>query len=234
MRAERSPTLREIVERLGGELIGDRATPHRRDRAARDGDADDDRLPRQSALRASSSRDARGRLRDRRAGVPRRGRGARRGDRRADPYLYFARLTQWWAARTRPAPPPASIRAPSSTPARASAPTSAIGAVRRRRGRRASIGDGAVDRRARLRRRDCRDRRGDAGSPARRRCSSDCTHRRALHRPRRRRIGADGFGFAPDERPLGEDPAARPRASSATTSRSAPTPASTAARSTTP
>ena len=43
-------------------------------------------------------------------------------------------------------------------------------------------------------------------------------------------IGADGFGIARDERALGEDPADRRACASATTSRSAPTPPSTAAR----
>src|SRR6516225_3675517 len=42
-----------------------------------------------------------------------------------DPYLYFARLTQWWAKRLRPARirPPGSRPAPSSRPAPASGRT---------------------------------------------------------------------------------------------------------------
>ena len=51
-----------------------------------------------------------------------------------DPYLYFARLTQWWAARSAAAAPRGIHPSAVVDPARASAPTSSIGAVRRRRG----------------------------------------------------------------------------------------------------
>ena len=132
-----SATLGEIAERLGGELIGDPATAHRRasGRSSRPTPVDH-RLPRQSALRRSSSPASQRRLRHRRPGV--RDAALARGAAivTPDPYLYFARLTQWWAARD-----PAAGRCPAIharrgvDPARARSPRDAsIGAVRRGRG----------------------------------------------------------------------------------------------------
>jgi len=96
-----------------------------------------------------------------------------------DPYLYFARLTQWWAARARPAPPagvhPSAVVDPSAT----IAPSASIGAL-------CVIGAGAsIGEHTRLAPRvtvgdDCR-----VGA----RC---IVHSGVV-------IGADGFGFAPDQ-----------------------------------
>ena len=115
----------------------------------------------------------------------------------ADPYLYFARLTQWWAERTRP-PPARGVHASAVVdPARASAPTSSIGAVRGDRG-----GRGA--RRRRRRSAPTPSSAAIAGSaPARasarasRCCSSTTIGARGIVHPGAV-LGADGFGFAPD------------------------------------
>ncbi len=157
-----------IVEQLGGELIGDAGHRASRGIGPLEGAAPvDDRLPRQPALPpqlagcaaacvivAPALRDA----------------AAARGAAivAADPYLYFARLTQWWAARTRP-PPSAGVhpsggrrrRRAAVAPTRRSAPSPSSRPARvdrRRRGHR----------RALLRR---RRRRGSAPARASRRAS---------------------------------------------------------------
>ena len=105
-----SATLGEIAGRLGGELIGDRRAAHRRGRRrSKSATPSTIALPRQPALRSSSSRASRAgcvivapALRE--AALAR---GAAIVT--PDPYLYFARLTQWWAERTRPRRRPACI-----------------------------------------------------------------------------------------------------------------------------
>ena len=132
--------LREIAAQLGGELIGDAELRDRR--ASRRWTA---RRPTRSRFLANP------RYRAQLAGTPAgcvivapalrdaaaaRGAAHRHAD---DPYLYFARLTQWWARATRAAPrrrPPERVVDPSarrSTPRRPLAVIEA-GAV---------IGDGA-------------------------------------------------------------------------------------------
>lgn len=97
--------LRDIIERLGGELIGDSATPI------------ESIEPLESAGPAAiaflSNPLYAKQLADSTAGcvivAPAfRDAAAARGAAivAADPYLYFARLTQWWAERTRPRPAP--------------------------------------------------------------------------------------------------------------------------------
>ena len=95
------PCFGDIVERLGGELIGDPATANRRasSRSNRPTPATIAFLS--NPLYAKQLAASRRRLRHRRAGVyatPLLARGAAIVT--ADPYLYFARLTQWWAERT--------------------------------------------------------------------------------------------------------------------------------------
>ncbi len=94
--------LREIVEQLGGELIGDAA--QRIDRIQ----ALDDAGP--SAIAFLANPRYRSQLQRSAAGCvivapTLRDAASERGAAivTSDPYLYFARLTQWWAARARPA-----------------------------------------------------------------------------------------------------------------------------------
>ncbi len=115
----------------------------------------------------------------------------------ADPYLYFARLTQWWAARHRPAPAPGIHRSAVIEPGAQIGPGVAIAALAFI-GAGARIGAGAVvgaqsyvGANVRL---------GDGSRLAARvTLGDDCrigaraiVHSGAV-------IGADGFGFAPHE-----------------------------------
>jgi UDP-3-O-[3-hydroxymyristoyl] glucosamine N-acyltransferase len=97
----------------------------------------------------------------------------------ADPYLYFARLTQWWAARARPAPP-AGVHPSAVVDATAEIhPTAIIGAL-------CVVGAGArVGAHTRL---AARVTLGDGCSIGAR----GIVHSGVV-------IGADGFGFAPTE-----------------------------------
>jgi UDP-3-O-[3-hydroxymyristoyl] glucosamine N-acyltransferase len=97
--------LGEIARQLGGELIGDAAT-----RIERIG-AIESATP--SSITFLSDPRLRAQLDTTRAGCviigpAARDAGVARGSVivTPDPYLYFARLTQWWAARTRPVPQP--------------------------------------------------------------------------------------------------------------------------------
>jgi UDP-3-O-[3-hydroxymyristoyl] glucosamine N-acyltransferase len=97
----------------------------------------------------------------------------------ADPYLYFARLTQWWVARFRP-PPPAGVHASAVVdPAATIDPTATVGPL-------CVIGAGAsVGARTRL---AARVTLGEGCSIGAR----GLVHSGVV-------IGADGFGFAPVE-----------------------------------
>ena len=115
----------------------------------------------------------------------------------ADPYLYFARLTQWWAPHTRPCRRPACIPAPSSSPARVIAPHGGVGAL-------AYVGQRCVDRQRRGHR--CAlPRRRDAVVGADTRLMAQVTLPEGCRIGARGIvhsgvvIGADGFGFAPDD-----------------------------------
>ena len=101
-----------------------------------------------------------------------------------DPYLYFARLTQWWAERTRPRPVPGVHPSALVDPAAEVAADASIGAVRRGRGRRRGRRR-RRDRRACLRRPRLPARRRHPARPARDPDVRD-DPRRALLRPVRR------------------------------------------------
>ena len=101
--------LRDIIERLGGELIGDPATPI--------GSIEPLESARPTAMAFLSNPLYAKQLAASRAGcvivAPAfRDAAAVRGAAivTPDPYLYFARLTQWWAERTRPRQAPARSR----------------------------------------------------------------------------------------------------------------------------
>ena len=195
-------------------------------------DATDDHLPRESAATRTAGASRAGcvvvapALRDAAAGARRRDRHARPLPvlRPADPVVGGAHAA---CRRGRRAPERASsiprardraerrsARWPSSKPAR----------DRRRR----------RDRRACLRRPRLRASARHATGAARRRIARDVQDRRALHRPPRRRDRRRRLRLRADRRALGKNRAARRGCGSATMSRSAPTPASTAARSATP
>ncbi len=134
----------------------------------------------------------------------------------ADPYLYYARLSQWWAE--------------GSAPARAGVHPSAVVEAGARIAADATVGalsyigaDAVIGAGTRIAARVTLGERCVIGA----RC---IVHSGVV-------IGADGFGFAPNgrgEEASGKRSRSSARCASATTSRSAPTPASTAARSTTP
>ncbi len=114
-----------------------------------------------------------------------------------DPYLYFARLTQWWAARTRvPAPPgvhPSAVVDPSARIA-ASASVGALAVIEAG----ACIGEGAVIGA------QCFIGRDATVGAATRLAARVTVHERCAIGARGVIhsgvvIGADGFGFAPDE-----------------------------------
>ncbi len=226
-----SATLGEIAGRLGGELTGDPATAHRCGRAARVGELLDDRLPRQPPLREAAGELA-GRLRHRRSGVQGGGAGAWRRDRHARSLPLLR--------------PPHPVVGRADTAA-ARARSASLGGRRSQRGDRRRRVDRPVrrgrgggghrrrrhDRCARLRRPRLPARRGH---PARAAGDADVRDdpRRALLHPVRRGHRRRRLRLRAERRALGEDRAARPGAASATTSRSAPTPASTAAPRATP
>jgi UDP-3-O-[3-hydroxymyristoyl] glucosamine N-acyltransferase len=97
-------TLREITERLGGELIGDAGAPITAigplvtATATTISFLSNPQYAKQLASSAAGCVIVAPAFRDAAAA-----RGAAIVS--DDPYLYFARLTQWWAERTRPAPP---------------------------------------------------------------------------------------------------------------------------------
>ena len=124
----------------------------------------------------------------------------------ADPYLYYARLTQWWALRTRqPATPgvhPSAVVEPGAR-IHAASQRRRAGPCRRRRGRRPRRGRRA----AMPRRRPCHDRRAQpprgAGGGGR-----ALPHRRALHPAWRRGHRRRRLRLRACTGPLGEDRAA--------------------------
>ena len=150
------------------------------------------------------------------------------------PYLLYARVAQWFDAARRPALPGGTH--PSAVVAADAVIEEAPASARSASWNRARASDAAP---CWARLRDRRRFLGGAGQPA----------ARARDPVRRRQVGArailhsgvvlgaDGFGFAPDPR-WGRAPGARSPSwaawPSATTSRSAPTPRSIAARSKTP
>ena len=187
--------LREIVERLGGELIGDGAL--RIASAAPLDSATPDSItflsnPHYAKQLATTAAGCV--IVDEAHRTQAAGRGA--AIVAAEPYLYFARFTQWWAARDRVAPP-GGVHASACVDAQADvAPTASIGPFAVVEAG-AVIGDGAVLAAHAYVGRACRVGPGTrlgprtalmAGTSIGARC---IVHAGAV-------IGADGFGFAPD------------------------------------
>lgn len=115
----------------------------------------------------------------------------------ADPYLYFARLTQWWAARTRPVPTPGVHPSAVLAPGCRVHPGASVGALACV-GEGAEVGDGAVVGA------QCHVGRGAViGAHSRLaprvvlgdgcRLGARCVVHSGVV------IGGDGFGFAPDD-----------------------------------
>jgi UDP-3-O-[3-hydroxymyristoyl] glucosamine N-acyltransferase len=113
-----------------------------------------------------------------------------------DPYLYFARLTQWWAARERPGPPagvdPSAAVDPSAR-LEADASIGAFAVVEAD----ASIGAGVVIGAGSFVGRGCRIGAGTRIGPRVTLLHGSALGERCIVHPGVV-IGADGFGFAPD------------------------------------
>ncbi|MEO8080103.1 MAG: UDP-3-O-(3-hydroxymyristoyl)glucosamine N-acyltransferase [Caldimonas sp.] len=188
--------LREIAERLGGELIGDGALRIRAiaplDAASPDSISflASAQYRRQLAASAAGCVIVAPALREEAAA-----RGAAIVV--ADPYLYFARLSQWWATMTRPAPAPgvhptAVVDATAEVAADASIGPHAVIEAEARIGRGAVIGaHGFIGRGAAVGA-DCR-------LAPRVTVFFDCVLGERCVVASGAVIGADGFGFAPTE-----------------------------------
>ena len=115
----------------------------------------------------------------------------------ADPYLYFARLTQWWAARTRPADPRAVHPSASIDPGARIGADVSIGAFSVIEPG-AIVGDGVTIGAHGYVGRDCRIGDGSRLAPRVTLLFGTTIGRRAIVHPGVV-LGADGFGFAPEK-----------------------------------
>ena len=114
-----------------------------------------------------------------------------------DPYLYFARLTQWWAGRTRPVPPPGTHPTAVVDPAADVAADASIGAFAVVEAG-ASIGAGVTVGAHAFIGRDCRLGAGTRLAP-RVTLMFETTLGERCFVQTGAVLGADGFGFAPVE-----------------------------------
>ena len=189
-----SATLGEIAGRLGGELIGDPAAGIDAVGPLESATPSTIAFLANPALREAARELAR-RLRHRRPGVQGRSAGARRGDRHARPYLYFARLTQWWAERTRPRPVPGVHRSALVDPGAEIAADASIGAFAVVEAG-APIGAGVAIGAHAFVGRDCRLGAGTRLAPRATLMFETILGERCFVQSGAV-IGADGFGFAP-------------------------------------